>query len=55
MDEGELKFKYFPDVEIMPKAGRILIMPTGWVWTHKAEKIFEEKYIITGFYYDKED
>jgi len=55
MDEGELKFKYFPDIEIMPKAGRMLIMPTGWVWTHKAEKIFEEKYIITGFYYDKED
>lgn len=54
LDEGELKFKYF-DTQIMPKAGRALVMPTGWVWEHKADKLCEEKYIITGFYYDKED
>ena len=52
---GELKFKYFHDVQIMPKAGRVLVMPTGWPWTHKADNPFEEKYILTGFYYDKED
>ena len=55
LSSGELQLKYFPDIQIMPKAGRVLIMPTGWVWTHKAEKMFEEKYIINGFYYDKED
>jgi len=55
LDEGQLHFKYFPEIEIMPKVGRALIMPTGWVWTHKADKLFEDKYIITGFYYDKED
>jgi len=54
LDEGELKFKHF-DTQIMPRAGRVLVMPTGWVWEHKADKLFEEKYIITGFFYDKED
>lgn len=53
--DGSLIFKYFPDVQIQPKAGRVLIMPTGWAWTHKAEEVSFDKYILTGFYYDKED
>lgn len=51
LDEGELQFKYFPDVSVMPKAGRLLMMPTAWPWIHKADKLFQEKYILTGFYY----
>ena len=50
LDEGELQFKYFPDVNIMPKAGRCIIMPTGWTHSHKADKLFKEKFILTGFF-----
>ena len=50
LEEGELQFKYFPDVCIMPKAGRCIIMPTGWTHSHKADKLFEEKFILTGFF-----
>ena len=50
LDEGELQFKYFPEVKIMPVAGRCLIMPTGWTHIHKAEKLFEKKFILTGFF-----
>ena len=50
LDEGELQFKYFPETKIMPAAGRCLIMPTCWTHTHKADKLFEEKFILTGFF-----
>ena len=54
MEEGELKLKYFSDVNVMPKAGRILVMPTAWPWIHKADRLFEEKFILTGFFYNKQ-
>jgi hypothetical protein len=55
MEEGELQFKYFPDLCILPKVGRTLMMPAGWVFTHKADRLIsQEKYILTGFFYKKE-
>jgi hypothetical protein len=50
LDEGELQFKYFSDVKVMPKAGRILWMPTMWPYIHKANLVKKDKFIITGFY-----
>jgi hypothetical protein len=55
MEEGELQFKYFPDLCILPKVGRALIMPVDWPFFHKADKLIsQEKYILTGFFYKKE-
>lgn len=51
LDEGELQFKYFPDVKVIPKAGRILWMPTMWTHIHKADLVKNDKFIITGFYH----
>jgi len=55
MNEGELQFKYFPDFCILPKVGRALMMPVGWPFIHKADRlILQEKYILTGFFYNTE-
>ena len=55
MEEGELQFKYFPDLCILPKVGRALMMPVGWTFIHKADRLIsQEKYILTGFFYNKE-
>ena len=51
-NEGELEFKYY-DHRIEPKAGRLLIWPTGFTHMHRGNPIRSDsqKHYLTGWWY----